>query len=377
MIWLTRKRASLLLAIVLGVLTLAILWTGDFQVDVDWLINKPASQEAGLARPSATPTFISTATATITPTQTPGDDSDPNATPSATPIPSLFESSEVGGSFGGSGRIAFVSDRDGNPEIYTLDFSTGQISRLTYSDMADFHPRWSSDGRLIAFTSYRDGGPDIHTITSTGALRRSLTDSEWFDEFPSWSPDGDWILFDSNRSEAGGSSPSEAFRLYLMRSDGSEAHRVLSDAVDGAVGSYSPDGDLIVFQSQAEGGVYQIYTLDQGTNRITRLTHTLARNFRPSWSPDGQRIVFVSERDGQAELYVMNADGTEQRRLTQGNLGHVRGPAWSPDGAWILFNAEVDGNTDLYVIDLTGTQLYRLTEHPTDDYHPDWRPGQP
>lgn len=347
---------------------------GDLQLRVDWALPRSSIFEVGLARSGITPTLTASPSATITLTQTETPPGNPDATPSAMPIPSLFESQAATESFGGSEMIAFVSDRDGNPEIYSLELTTGVIERLSYSDMADFHPRWSPDGRWIAFTSYRDGGPDIHRMTSTGALRESLTEAEWFDEFPSWSVDGEWILFDSNRSEGEAAASPDVFRLYLMRSNGTELQPLLPNETDGAVGSFSPDGQRVLFQSRDGEGEYQIYSYDLESNLVVRLTHTMARNFRPSWSPDGNQIVFVSERDGRSELYLMNADGTDQRRLTDGSLEHVRGPVWSPDGEWILFNAELDGNTDLYVIDQGGSQLFCLTDHPSDDYHPDWRP---
>lgn len=364
----------LLVGSALSAIVIAILLAGDLQILVDWALPRPEVVEAGLDRPSLTlsPAALPSPTLTASPTNPPPIPLD--GTPSGPPIPFYFDSDLAGESFGGSEMLAFVSDRDGNPEIYSLEFLTGRITRLTYSDMADFHPRWSPNGNRIAFTSYRDGGPDIHTITSTGALRQSLTAPAWFDEFPSWSVNGDWILFDSNRPDGETQNDVGAFRLFLMRTNGSDIQHVLPDAMDGAVGSFSPDGERIVFQSRAGEGEYQIYTLELETQQVVRLTHTLARNFRPSWSPDGRQIVFVSERDGQSELYIMDADGTDQRRLTVGTLEHVRGPVWSPDGEWILFNAELGGNTDLYVINLNGTHLFRLTNHPSDDYHPDWQP---
>jgi TolB protein len=370
----TKTLAAWLTGIGLGVFGLAIIMTGDLSLQVEWAMARSTGLAYGLARPSISPTATATLRPTVTPTQTEPAPSDPEATQTSTPIPSLFGSAETLDAFGGSRVIAFVSDRDGNPEIYSLDIFSGETNRLTYSDMADFHPRWSPDGRRLAFTSYRDGGPDIHSMTSTGALRQSLTDADWFDEFPSWSPDGEMILFDSDRINDDLPGGEDVFRLYLMQADGTEIQRLLSDDTDGAVGSFSPDERWVVFQSRAGEGEYQIYTLDLETGLIVRLTHTLARNFRPSWSPDGSQIVFVSERDGQSELYVMNADGTDQRRLTSGGLEHVRGPVWSPDGEWILFNAELEGNTDLYVVNLSGAKIYRLTDHPDEDYHPDWRP---
>ena len=368
---------GVVLLVLTGAISLVIVLTGELRSEIVWLVSKPSGHQPGLSRPVFTQTSTPTPQDTVTPSPTSGTTPDPNGTST---IPALFDVVGENGVFGGAEGIAFVSDRDGNPEIYSLEFSDYRITRLTYSDMADFHPRWSPDGRWLTFTSYRDGGPDIHIMTATGALRQSLTAPAWFDEFPAWSPDGEWLIFDSNRPDPetpNSQSEENEFRLFRMRTDGSELQTVLADARDGAVGTYSPNGAQIVFQSRGGEGEYQIYTYDMATGSIVRLTHTLARNFRPSWSPDGQQIAFVSERDGQGAIYIMNADGTNQRRLTGENLNHVRGPVWSPDGEWILFNAEVDGNTDIYVMNLSGSELYRLTMDSVEDYHPDWRPQYP
>ncbi len=43
-------------------------------------------------------------------------------------------------------KIAFVSDRDGNPEIYVMDRDGSNVTRLTFNGAADRWPTWSPDG---------------------------------------------------------------------------------------------------------------------------------------------------------------------------------------------------------------------------------------
>ena len=70
--------------------------------------------------------------------------------------PILEKSSSAFGS-----KIAFVSNRDGNAEIYAMNADgTGQIS-LTNNPAGDFTPRWSFNGRKMAFCSNRDGNYEI------------------------------------------------------------------------------------------------------------------------------------------------------------------------------------------------------------------------
>ena len=58
---------------------------------------------------------------------------------------------------GANGKIAFVSDRDGNDEIYVMTATGSGVTRLTNNAAVDISPRWSPDGKKIVFASDRDG----------------------------------------------------------------------------------------------------------------------------------------------------------------------------------------------------------------------------
>ena len=67
-------------------------------------------------------------------------------------------------------RIAFTSERDGNPEIYVMNADGSGVTRLTYNDARDLDsfPAWSPDGRRIAFHSNRDGNFEIYVMNASG-----------------------------------------------------------------------------------------------------------------------------------------------------------------------------------------------------------------
>ncbi len=104
-----------------------------------------------------------------------------------------------------------------------------------------------------------------------------------------------------------------------------------------------PGEELIVFYSERDGDA-EIYLMKPDGSEQTALTDNDADDYSPAWSPDGRLIVFESDRDDPKprtcfpncdyNLYVMNADGSDQRRLTA-LPGAEWNAEWSPDGCGV------------------------------------------
>ncbi|MBI2448752.1 PD40 domain-containing protein [Candidatus Pacearchaeota archaeon] len=85
-------------------------------------------------------------------------------------------------------KIAFVSQRDGNHEIYTMNPDGTEQRRLTNNNAEDMYPSWSPDGKKIVFESDRDGNYEIYIMNSDGSEQADLTNNKDWDWMPSWSP---------------------------------------------------------------------------------------------------------------------------------------------------------------------------------------------
>ena len=127
-------------------------------------------------------------------------------------------------------KIAFVSDRDGNTEIYVINTDGSNPTNLTNNPSNDYFPVWSPDGSKIVYASELDGDMEIYTMDDDGSNPTNLTNNLDSDLFPVWSPDGSKIVFVSSKGEdlgemVGWEIYSDA--LFLMNADGTDMLRLI------------------------------------------------------------------------------------------------------------------------------------------------------
>ena len=252
------------------------------------------------------------------------------------------------------------------PLIKQTDKST-RLTRLTNNSSPDGFPCWSHDGRKIAFVSERDRNAEIYVMNADGSEQKRLTNSLYYDLDPCWSPDGKKIAFRSGEYGKG--------EIYIMNADGSEQINLTNNSANDSSPSWSPDGEKIAFQS-GPLGKGEIYVMNDDGNEPKRLTYNLADDSFPCWSPNGEKIAFTSRRDRYYEIYIMNTDGSEQKRLTYNDAYDVR-PCWSPDGEKIAFITNRDGNhgkSEIYIMNSDGSEQKRLTNNDAKEMSPSWSP---
>ena len=258
----------------------------------------------------------------------------------------------------GNVALAYAKRVDGNAEIYTLGPVDWQNPvRLTVHPARDVEPAWSPDGSRIAFVSDRDGNDEIYVMNADGSNPVRLTTGPSSDFGPAWSPDGARIAFATDRD---GNA-----EIYLMNADGTGLTRVTNDPEEDIEPDWSPDGRSIAF-TRGWPGHEHVYTMGLDGTAISGI----GEGSGPAWSPDGSQLA-MSYRLCSEDLennwcwraIVLTSDW---RFLTFSSTQWID-PAWSPGGKKLAY---VEGTTDFIVV--THVDRYQ-TLWLTHGFQPAWR----
>jgi DNA-binding CsgD family transcriptional regulator/Tol biopolymer transport system component len=237
------------------------------------------------------------------------------------------------------GRIAFVSDRDGDYDIWVVyEDGTGLRKVTDFGDDWRFqHLEWSDDGRTIRFAAVQlDAGfttVNQYTVNADGSDLQDFGSADLTDAGKVFSPDGALVAYRRT------SADEPTIEAWISESDGSEARKLVAEEGYHLPTDWSSDGATILLDCADFGffeGVIspaaetQVQLGDICTVRPdgTGLTRIIEGASSATWSPDGRRLIF---RKGST-LWIAEADGTNQRPLMKDSCCQDSNPAWWQPG---------------------------------------------
>jgi tricorn protease len=244
-------------------------------------------------------------------------------------------------------EIAFVSGGD----IWTVPAGGGEARLLIAHAAYDSRPLYSPDGTRLAFMSTRTGNGDVYLLTlASGELRR-VTFDDAADQLDSWSRDGQWIYFSSGRNDVNGMND-----LFRVHADGGTPMAVSADKFMQEYWSAPSPADptIVAFtgrgrtnsdwwrkgHSHIDESQIWLVRFASDTPSYEALTKSESKNAWPMWSGDGKTLYFMSDRSGAENIWAQPVGGAA-RAVTSFANGRLLWPTISYDGKAIVFERDM------------------------------------
>lgn len=278
-------------------------------------------------------------------------------------------------------RFRFARVDGGDYDVFSSDSGGVTMTNLTSgSGSFDYMPRLSPTRDRIAFTSNRDFSPHVYTMRKSGIDVQKVTPlpvagNHNQGEGYCWSPNSAQILF------------CHYDQLLLVNRDGSGLSQLATAPPNRHFKSVDWNGitdQIIVQTSGVQVYESELYIMDDdGSNMQLLVGNDPGRLESPSFSITGTEVLFTYDVSGfnspdgrqlDAHIFLMNSDSTNVRDLSDNKPAGTNDlyPRFSPDGASIIFvNTSNTGieQQNIYIMDLDGTNRQLLFQDAT---MPDW-----
>ena len=277
-------------------------------------------------------------------------------------------------------EIVFASGGD----IWSVSAKGGEARLLVSNPSTEGRPLLSPDGTRLAFISNRTGNGDIYILTlASGELKR-LTYDDGNDQLDAWSRDGKWLYFTSSAHDIGGMND-----VYRMSAEGGTPMAIAADRYATEYwGAPSPDGKTVAITARGttsgqwwrKGHSHldesEIWLVTPGPTPVYRRLsegNGGGKDLWAMWSADGQTVYFMSDRSGAENIWKRPTAGGAAAQVTHFKDGRLLWPQISLDGKAITFERNfgvwtldvASGDAKEVPISLRGVAAGPETEHLT------------
>jgi dipeptidyl aminopeptidase/acylaminoacyl peptidase len=308
--------------------------------------------------------------------------------------------------------VAFVvtyhskAENKTNSNIYLTNPEGGAARQLTNAKGANNSPRWFPDGKSLAFISTRDGEPQIWTVSAGAGEPKKISNISTGVSDLQMSPDGKWFAFsstvypdcpndDCNKKRIDEVAKSKVkakifdklpYRVWNSWKDGMRSHLFVIPAAGGTAVditpgdfdsppidlagnfacSWSPDSKEIAFERNPDAVVAistnnDIYIVPASGGEAHKITDNPGNDCQPLYSPDGKYLVYLQMRRAgfeadQKQLILYERSTGVRTNLTEKFDYSLNEVVWSPDSKSIYFNTDDKGNESIFRLNVgTGT----------------------
>jgi dipeptidyl aminopeptidase/acylaminoacyl peptidase len=233
-------------------------------------------------------------------------------------------------------------ENSSNSDIYLVRRTGGEIWKFIRSDGDDYSPCWSPDGRSLAFVSDRSGSSQIWTIPIDGGEATCITDIPTGVSGPLWSPDGGTIAFTSRVYPECPDMDCNGEKIEAFE-NGDVRARLIDHLIYRHWNHWREGRWNHLYITGIDGdGLIEI---NKGRTDVPPISLGGERDY--DFSPDGKELCFVMNPDSivavstNNDLYVVILPGGEPAAITADNRSNDNNPRYSPDGRYIAYRAQM------------------------------------
>jgi len=241
---------------------------------------------------------------------------------------SFYSSSGNNVSWTLDGRIVFVSNEGGPPNIWVAKPDGSERKQLTANGAANFSPIVSADGKYIVFSVIRSSKRNLWRMNVDGSNVVQLT-SGVVDAFPSISPDNRWVIY---TAQSGGKPT-----LWKVSIDGG-APALIMDR-NATMGVVSPDGKYIAYtypeSADPSAPPNRIAVMPfEGGEPIKTFQVNVGGTVLSviQWANDGKSLLYTVTGNNVTNIWSQPVDGGPAKQMTEFKEMLMTGFAWTRDG---------------------------------------------
>ena len=202
-------------------------------------------------------------------------------------------------------NILYTSYKQGYPNIYR----TGQREAVSRFGGLNASAAVSPDGRRMAMILSKDGNPELYIReVSSGSLQRVSSTRRANEASPCWSPDGSQLAYVSDSS----GRP----HIYVLALKGGSPKRLSRTGSENVAPDWGVNGQLTYCSRQ--GGRYRIVVADPRSS-VSRVVPVDGADYEdPSWMPDGRHVVVSRSVNYRSSIYLLDTQEERSIALKEG-----------------------------------------------------------